>query len=107
MRIKLPVGETVYLLEFTKKSIVAMERGGFSLRKVEEAPHIYLPMFIQGSFKANHPSLPNAKIDEIWEHVENKDGLLEVLLQMYQEQADALMEEPKENDPKKVVWEVA
>ncbi len=103
--IKLTSEDGVYTLGFTKKTIVAMERSGFSLNKIDDYPQTYIPMFIHGAFRANHPSMKSEKMDEIWKHVENKEGLLEALIKNYGDQANALMDEPDVNDPKKASWE--
>ena len=82
-----------YTLEFTKNSIIQLERAGFRANQFEEMPFMMTTLLVRGAFKAHHADLSNEKMDKIFESLENKNGLLEKLAEMYAEHAEKLVEE--------------
>ena len=91
-----------YTLEYTRASVVRMEKNGFNLSEVESYPLSNLPEFFAGAFYAHHPNVSRKKIDEIFFHLGNKESLLETLVEMYMEPVESLLGEP-ENEGK-VDW---
>ena len=49
----------------------------------------------------HHPNLSSKTIDEIFEHLGSKDGLMEALVDMYSDPIEQLMGDPAEG---KVEW---
>lgn len=82
-----------YCLAFTKASVKAMEDRGFSPSKILEAPVTYLPELFYGAFRANHPYINRKIVDQIFEDMENKSELVNILIEMYNEPIKALTEE--------------
>lgn len=82
-----------YRLEYTKNTIVRMEKSGFSMEKFNEAPVSMITMLFQGAFMANHPSVKAETVEKIYENLKDKEGLLKRLIEMYTEHADKLVEE--------------
>lgn len=93
-----------YTLEFTKRTIRQMEQEGFVIGEITTKPMTILPDLFAGAFRANHRSMKRDLIDEIYQHMPNKDVLIEKLAEMYNEPMEALMVEPKDDDVKKVEW---
>ena len=82
-----------YTLEFTKNTIVAMERVGFSLDKFEEQPVLMTTLLVQGAFAKNHARVKNSTIERVFNSLKNKEAFIEKLVEMYLEQRDALVDE--------------
>ena len=82
-----------YCLEFTKNTILSMERAGFSLEKFSEQPVLMTTLLVQGAFTKNHGRVKNETIDKIYKSLKDKEGFLTKLVEMYVEQTDALADE--------------
>ena len=95
---------TDYTLEFTRDSIKQMERHGFDLNAALSQPVTSVATLFRGAFSAHHPHVSQTTVDEIWDGMENKNGLFEALIDLYNEPLEALMEEPEEG--KKIEWKV-
>jgi len=96
-------GGKEYKLEFTRKVIETMERQGFIAQDVTEKPMTVLPTLFRGAFLANHPSVKRETIDEIFDHMTNKQDLIGKLAEMYNEPIEALFDEPEE-DAGNIEW---
>lgn len=97
-------GDKVYTLEFTRKTISTMERQGFVAEEIEKRPVTMLPALFAGAFMAHHPSLKRETIDEIYEKLKDKVGLIGKLVEMYNEPIATLMAEPEEGDEGNLSW---
>lgn len=95
---------TQYTLEFTRDSVKQLERAGFNYEEAGSKPITSLMTLFKGAFLAHHQRTPQAVIEEIWESLENKDGLFDALAELYNEPIEALMKEPEEG--KKIAWTV-
>lgn len=95
---------TDYTLEFTRDSIKQMERVGFSLDSAASQPVTSLEILFKYAFSAHHPRISQTVIQEIWESMDNKDGLFEALIELYSEPLEAMFKEPEEG--KKIEWKV-
>lgn len=82
-----------YRLEYTKASIMHMERQGFSLDDFEKKPVLMATMLVQGAFIKNHSNIKYEKIESIYQTLKNKEEFLEKLVEMYNEQSDELVDE--------------
>lgn len=87
-----------YTLEYTKRTIRAMEAKGFVAFDVETKPMTVLPTLFAGAFLANHKGLSQEVIDEIYEALDDKEALIAHLGEMYAEQLEKL------TAPGNVVW---
>ena len=84
---------TQYILEFTKATIIQMEKAGFVLDEVDKMPVTMMTLLVQGAFKAHHSMVSAEKIESIYASLANKEKLLTKLAEMYAEHADKLVEE--------------
>ena len=87
-----------YCLEFTRKSVEAMEKNGFVASDIETRPMTVLPALFSGAFLANHRFVKKEVIDEIFSKMTNKSELIGKLAEMYNEPILALVDEPEENE---------
>lgn len=93
-----------YTLEYTRKTVVALEQLGFSPKDAIDKPTYAIPLLFAGAFKAHHPLLRSEVIDDILKSLDDKSKLFETLITMYQEPLESLISEPENS--KKVVWEL-
>ena len=94
-----------YELGFTRNSIVAMERQGFNIEEISSKPMTMIPMFWQGAFAAYNKNIKRALMDEIYDNIRDKEGLIAALCDMYAEAINALTDEPEE-DKGNATWEI-
>lgn len=87
-----------YCLEYTRASIVQMEKNGFVVTDIKDKPMSTLPTLFAGAFIANHKFVKQDVIDEIYSKMTNKSELIGKLAEMYNEPIMALIEEPEENE---------
>ena len=87
-----------YVLEYTRKSVEAMERKGFVASDIETKPVTVLPALFAGAFLANHRSEKAEVIEEIYSKMTNKQELIGKLAEMYNEPIMALVDEPEESE---------
>lgn len=92
-----------YTLEYTRKTVEAMERRDLKLSELRDKPMTTLPLLFTGAFLAHHKFEKQEVIDEIFSKMTNRDELLRVLVEMYNEPINALMGEPEENSGN-VLW---
>ena len=87
-----------YVLEYTRKSVEAMEKKGFVASEIETKPVTVLPALFAGAFIANHRYVKPEVIDEIYSKMTNKQELIGKLAEMYNEPIMALVDEPAESE---------
>ena len=102
--------KTAYTLEYTRETVSALEQNGLSLsdvRNIGDRPMTTVMMLFTGAFMAHHRKAAtiNGLIEKIWNSIPDKSGLIDVLVEMYTEPVDALMDEP-EDEKGKTVWTV-
>lgn len=97
-QIKFSYKGTEYTLEYTRKTIETMERQGFNLNKIADAPMTTLPTMFAGAFLAHHKFVKREVVEEIYESMTNKEELIGKLAEMYNEPIAALMGEPEESE---------
>lgn len=85
--------EKDYTLEYNRQSVRMMESQGFVLEQISEKPVTMIPMMFSGAFIKNHRGLKRAFIDEIFDEVADKSGLLNALMEMYAETLSSLTDE--------------
>ena len=93
-----------YTLEFTRRTVAEMERRGFKATEITDKPMSSIPALFEGAFLAHHKNVKKETIEEIYDHLGDKEALIAKLAEMYVEPINSLMEEPKEGN---VSWTVA
>ena len=87
-----------YVLEYTRRTVEAMEKKGFVASDIETKPVTILPALFAGAFLANHRYVKQEVIDEIYSKMTNKQELIGKLAEMYNEPIMALVDEPTESE---------
>lgn len=105
-QITVPFNGSTYTLEYTRKSVEAMERQGFDIGKLFEMPAVMIPMLVRGAFRANHPSIKAKVSDDVFAAIPNKQEFLGKLIEMYNEPIEAMLSDP-EGDAGNVNWEAS
>lgn len=94
-----------YTLEYDRSTIKLLENAGFVLEEFLRKPMNNIELVFSGAFIKNHRNLSQTTIDEIFNKVKDKTGLLQALQKMIQDSYESLLEEP-EDDEGNVTWEV-
>lgn len=94
-----------YELGFTRSTVTMLERNGFEISKISSMPMTMLPMFWQGAFAAYNKNVKRALMDEIYEHIADKQGLIAALTELYAETLNTLTDEPEEGQGN-ATWEI-
>lgn len=97
---------TNYTLEYTRDSARALQLAGFDDSKIATQELVMIPLLFKYSFLEHHKNIRGAVIDEIFEHLTNKQPLMEKLAEMYYNTVSTLTDEP-EDDSGKVEWTVS
>ena len=92
-----------YILEYTRRTVEAMERNGFVASDLKDKPMLTLPALFEGAFKAHHPWAKKEVIREIYDKLTDKQELIGKLAEMYNEPINALVEDP-DDDQGNVKW---
>lgn len=95
---------TTYTLEYTRRTVKMLEDQGFVLEDVGTKIMTMLPLLFRGAFYAHHRNLKPDLVDEIFDNMTNKDGLMSKLAEMYAEPYNNLLSEPEEGAEGKVEW---
>lgn len=95
-----------YTLEFNRDTVQSMESRGFNLNKIAESPATYIPVLFAGALRMHHRKLKPAMVDKMYENFGDKEKLVPLLIEMYSETLDTLMDDP-EDEAKKVTWEAS
>ena len=89
-------GGTDYTLEYTRRTVREMEGKGFRPGDIEDKPMTVLPELFAGAFLAHHRFVKSDTIQDIYDHMPNKDVLIGKLAEMYNEPIAALISDPEE-----------
>lgn len=93
-----------YCLEYSRDAIKYIEMQGFDMQQFLKKPMIMGDLAFQGAFVKNHKNINNSKINEIFEHLNDKTKLINTLLEMVQETYDDLYTDSK--DEKNTDWKI-
>ena len=95
---------TPFTLEFNRRGVEAMERGGFKF-DMDAAPQTSIRDLFRGAFRMHHRGITPERVDEIWEVQKNKEGLVPVLYRLYLQPLNDLMAEPEGTGDENPTWE--
>lgn len=102
-KITFTYGKTEYNLEYSRQSVKTMESQGFILDELSSKPMTMIPMLFQGAFQKNHRGMKRNLMDEIYDNISDKTGLMQALVELYAETLSTLTED-SENEQGNVVW---
>lgn len=95
-----------YTLEYTRRTVREMEQSGFVVANIEKQPFSCISDLFAGAFLSRHRNVSQRTINDIYNHMTNKEGLIEALTQMYTEPIQSLVDEPEDSE-KNVTWTVS
>ena len=85
-----------YVLEYSRQSVKTMESQGFVLDELTSKPMTMIPMLFNGAFIKNHKGMKRKDMDEIYDELGDKTGLMEALMGMYAETLSTLTDDKAE-----------
>ena len=97
-QLRFTYGDKEYCLEYTRKSVEAMERKGFVASDINDKPMTTLPALFEGAFLANHRYIKKEVVDEIFSKMTNKTELIGKLAEMYNDPIMSLIDEPEKDE---------
>lgn len=103
--IKITYEKNTYELEFNRKTVRMMEGQGFNIDALTEQPATMIPMLFYGAFSKNHTGIKRNLVDEIYNSLPNKSGLIQALAEMYADTVSSLIE-GNPSDEGNASWEV-
>jgi len=90
-----------YVLEYNRQSVKTMESQGFVLDEITSKPMTMIPLLFTGAFFKNCKGTKRSVIDEIYEGIGDKTGLMQALMEMYAETLSTLTDDSGEGN---VTW---
>ena len=87
-----------YELEFNRQSVKTMEGQGFVLDELTSKPMTMIPMLFSGAFYKNCKGIKRSLIDEIFDSIGDKTGLMQALMEMYAETLSTLTDDNSEGN---------
>lgn len=104
-QINLSYKDKTYTLEFTRRTVAQMEKAGFVLSDIDDKPVITIPTLFAGAFASKQKYIKPEVVEEIYKNLKGKDTLISKLVEMYQETALSLLDEPEEDNEGNATWE--
>ena len=95
-KIALTYNNKEYVLEYSRQSVRTMEAQGFVLNDLETRPVTMIPMLYQGAFIKHHKGIKRNLMDEMYEEIADKTGLLSALMEMYAETLSTLTDDKED-----------
>jgi hypothetical protein len=99
--------DKAYKLAFSRESVRNLESQGFDIEAISSQPVTMIPLLFYGAFSVYHRGIKRRKVDEIWNCIADKNGLVLKLVELYGETIEDLLEESEGTEAKKITWEVS
>ena len=80
-----------YILTFTVKSVMELEQQGFDPNLYDSEPITMTMKLFEGALKAKQPDITTDKAIELLELVDDKEGLMSALSELYADPVNGLM----------------
>lgn len=96
-RIKIEYDGVKYTLEYSRKTVQAMEEAGFRIDEMDSMPMTMLPKLFSGAFLMHHSRVKQELVDEIFDAQKGKVKLLHALTELYSEPFKAMFGEDGED----------
>nr|DAM27887.1 MAG TPA: protein of unknown function (DUF5055) [Caudoviricetes sp.] len=105
MQINLSYKNKEYTLEYNRQGVTAMEAQGFNISEVSDKPMTRIPQLFYGAFTKNHRGIKRSLVDEIYDNISDKSGLIQALVELYADTLNTLMED-SEGSEGNATWEM-
>lgn len=93
--------DNTYTLAFDRDSVRKTEQMGFKTSAFNDMPATMFPILFKGAFLKYHKRVANKIIEEIFDNVDDLAGLLEVIVDMYMDALNSMLDG---EDTKNVKW---
>ena len=87
-----------YTLEYTLKTAAMAERDGLSIDKLGDNPAVQIPILFHWAFYRHHKGITKDMTAKIYKEIRDKNGLLRVLVDMYADAVNALMDTDEDGE---------
>lgn len=107
LKIKDPISEQEYTLEFNRKSILRAIDRGFDPSKLEDGDiktMMMLPELFNCAFDMHHGKMDDKDTDAIYEMIPNKEEFIGVLAELFADPIEKLFNDPKGAKSKNFKW---
>ena len=104
-----PDGKNTYGLTFTRDSVEATERAGFQIGQYTQMTNLLSNSraLFYGAFIARNKGIKRKLVDDMLAHIEDKEGLMAALMEMYADSIKALVATDEEDKTSKnATWEI-
>ena len=104
-----PDGKNAYELTFTRDSVEATERAGFQIGQYTQMTNLLSNSraLFYGAFIARNKGIKRKLVDDMLAHIEDKEGLMAALMEMYADSIKALVATDEEDKTaKNATWEI-
>ena len=95
--ITLTYGDKEYELTYTRETARMMQMNGFDINDIRSKPNVMIPLLFRGAFFARHKDIKSKVVDDIYDQISDRSGLISELIGMYQECIDALFDDGPES----------
>lgn len=104
-----PDGKNTYELTFTRDSVEATERAGFQIGQYTQMTNLLSNSraLFYGAFIARNKGIKRKVVDEMFQHIEDKEDLMGVLLEMFMDASKSLLAtDTEDKTTKNATWEI-
>lgn len=94
---------SIYTLEFNRRTAAMVERQyGFSMNELTSGKISFLPDLFRCALVMHHPKMKQETADMLFDLMDDKQGLMICLVELYANAINSLMESPEEG--KGISW---
>lgn len=104
-----PNGKDTYELTFTRDSVEMTERNGFQIGEYTQMKNLLTnsKALFYGAFIARNRGIKRKVVDEMFQHIEEKEDLMGILLEMFMDASKSLLAtDTEDKTTKNATWEI-
>jgi hypothetical protein len=104
-----PDGKDTYELTFTRDSVEMTERNGFQIGEYTQMKNLLTnsKALFYGAFIARNRGIKRKVVDEMFQHIEEKEDLMGILLKMFMDASKSLLAtDTEDKNAKNATWEI-
>lgn len=104
-----PDGKDTYELTFTRDSVEMTERNGFQIGEYTQMKNLLAnsKALFYGAFIARNRGIKRKVVDEMFAHIDEKEELMAMLLEMFMDASKSLLAtDTEDTSAKNAKWEV-
>lgn len=104
-----PDGKDTYELTFTRDSVEMTERNGFQIGEYTQMKNLLTnsKALFYGAFIARNRGINRKVVNEMFQHIEEKEDLMGILLEMFMDASKSLLAtDTEDKNAKNATWEI-